>query len=422
MTRKVDAPPPYLNLTGLCAPFGVPSIDIKAPLLSVSAVPSDGAKWMHAVRPPRLDAPDIDTDSIALYIAVLQTTITGLQTGINLESIENNKHQKQADFDKAKQQQLIADAKAKEASKAAETAMVLEWLAAIAAIIGAVLAAAGAIAVTGGLAAGLAIVGVIMAVQTLSNTAIKQAQMNGREINTTDALGKTHKLSLSWGLAVEMEQAKRVADGAVLRKDAKGNILDAQGKIMTKDQVQAALKNPMVRIMSEDEMGKERLALTLIIEIGIAVAMIGCGVKSMVSAGKNAAEAAAKAALKAGTEGSKTVRLGIEASAKTWARFARLSEGLSAATEVVGGAGDIAQGVINIDGARAQNQSDIARSEQSLHEKRMKVAMAILRELQTACKNLVHALNETYESMSQQVQELDRLRVSIARKIVQTAS
>lgn len=378
---------------------------------------------MVAVRPPKLDAPDVDTDAIALYVATLAMTITGLQTKTNLASIENNKHQQKADFDRAKEQQRIADEKAKEAAEVAKKAMILEWLAAVAAIIGAVLAAAGAIAITGGLAAGLAIAGVVMAVQTLTNTAIKQAQMDGHEINTTDASGKEHKLSLSWGLAVEMAQAKVVADGGILRRDDKGRLLDASGKIMTKDQVRVAFeKNPMTRIMSEEEMGKERLAVTLIIEIGIAVAMIGCGVKSMVTAGKNAAEAAAKAATKAGTESTKLVRLGIEASAKTWARFGRWSEGLSAATEVVGGVGDIAQGVINIDGARAQNQSNIARSEQSLHEARMKAAMAIMRELQTACKNLVHAMNDTYESMSQQVKELDELRVSIARKIVQTAS
>ncbi|VTU27119.1 Secretion system effector C (SseC) like family protein [Variovorax sp. PBS-H4] len=412
---KVDSSPPLVNLTGLWGDFTATSIGIKAPLLALADVPSSGAAWMQTVRPPTLDAPDLKIDSISCYIASLQSTFTALQMKVHLDSIENNKLQKKADFEKAQEQQRVADEKAKEAAEAAKKAMVLEWLSAVAAVIGAVLAAVGAAVVTGGLAVGLAVVGVVMAVQTLTNTAIKQAQMDGKKITTTDAMGKEHQLSLSWGLAVEMAQAKVVADGGILRTDDNGHIIDATGKVMSKEQVLAAReKNPFMRVMTEDEMGKERLAVTLVIEIGIAVAMIGCGVRAMVNAGKNAAEAVEKS--------TKSVRLGIQASQKTWERFGRLSEGLSSATEIVGGASDIAQGKNGIDIAQLQFESSNATAEQFFYEKKMKVAMVILRELEASCKKLVAIMSETYDAMSEQVKELGDVRDSIARKINQTAS
>lgn len=412
---KIDTSPPPVNLIGLWGAFSTPSIDTRAPLLALSDVPAEGAEWMRAVKPPRLDAPDLDIDGIANFIAALQTTFTALQTDVNVQTIENYKRQNKADFDKAQEQQKLAEQKAKEAAEAAKQAMVLEWLSAVAAVIGAVLAAVGAVAVTGGLAVGLAVAGVMMAVQTLTNTAIKQAQMDGKKINTTDALGKEHKLSLSWGLAVEMAQAKVVKDGNILRDDGKGHLIDATGKIMTTEEVRAALaKNPMTKIMTEEQMGKERLAVTLIIEIGIAVAMIGCGIKSMVSAGKNAAEAVEKS--------TKSVRLGVEASQKTWERFGRWSEGLSAATEVVGGAGEIGKGYIDIHVGELQFESSNASTAQRFKEEQIKMARSIMHDLQEACKNLVHSMNDSFEAMSQQVKDLGDLRVSILGRINKTTS
>ncbi|VTU22747.1 Secretion system effector C (SseC) like family protein [Variovorax sp. PBL-H6] len=413
---KADtSPPPLANLTGLWGEFGLPSASIKPPLLARSDVPAKGAAWMRCVTPPRLDAPDFDFDSLASYVTALRTTITALQTEVSLETIENNKQQKKADFQKAEDQQKVADQKAKDAAEVAKKAMVLEWLSAVAAVIGSVLAAIGASVITGGLAAGIAIVGVMMAVQTLTNTAIKQAQMDGHKITTTDALGKEHNLSLSWGLAVDMAQAKDIKDGNILRNDGKGHVIDANGKIMTKEQLaDAADKNPFLRIRTEEELGKERLGITLFIEIGIAVAMIGCGVRSMVTAGKNAAEAVEKS--------TKSVRLGIEASQKTWERFGRWSEGLSAATEVVGGISDAAKGGIDIRVAELQLESSNASTEQFFYEKKMKVAMTVMHDLQEICKNQMHSFNDTYEAMSQQVKDLDDLRVSISRNINKTAA
>jgi hypothetical protein len=404
------------DLSGLWATYGLTKpADRKAPLLTLSDVPKNGAdEWLHALRPPSLEALEIDMDTISCYVSALEMVFTSLQTDVTMESIEINKLQKKADFEKAQEEQRKAEAKAKEAKEAAGKAMIGEWIAAIAGVIGAVLATIGAFIMTGPLLGCVAVAGCLMAVQSLTNTALKQDSMNGNKHTVTDALGKEHQLSLSWGLAVEMAQAQTVADGGILREDGKGNVIDAKGKIMTKDEIKAAFeKNPAVRIMSEDQLGKERLAATLVVEIGIAVAMIGCGIKGMLNAGKAAADAVEKT--------TKSVRLGIEASQKHWERVGRWAEGITAATEVLGGAGDITSAGYAIHGANVQFESSNARAEQFFYEKKMKVALIAIQNLHAACKNLVQDLSATYEAMSQQIKDNSDLHVAIARRMV-TAS
>ncbi|MDR6536927.1 hypothetical protein J2739_002700 [Variovorax soli] len=401
------------NISGLWASLDSPPIIPKAPLLSLSNVPDGSAsQWMQAWKPPQLEPAELDIGALSCLITSMQNTFTALQTQTNLDSIDNNRMQRKSDFDKAQEEQKKAEAKAKEAKEAADKAMIGEWIAAVAGVIGAVFAAIGAAVATGGLLVAVAVTGVIMAVQSLANTACKQATLDGHGVKVQDATGANHDLNFSWGLAVEMTQAKAVADGTILRNDGKGHVIDAHGKIMTDAEVKAALeKNPAARVMSDEQMSTERMAVTVAIEAGLAVAMIACGIRGMVNAGKSVADAVEKT--------TKSVRLGIEAGNKTWERVGRGAEAVSSVNEVLGAAGDITSGGYAIHGANVQLESSNARAEQFYYEKKMKVALLIMRELQTACKHLMQDLTSTTEAMTQQIKEAGDLNESIARRIVQ---
>lgn len=392
-----------IDLTGLWATPAPPAPPGAKPLVAWSDMPSASVDWLHSIKPQLLPPDKLSMDDIALLVAAMQDAVTVLQTTLSIASIEAARNQKIADFQRAQAAQNEAAEKAEEARVAAGNSNIAEWLSTIAMFLTGVLFLVGGIVLGANpflIAAG--VIGLIAATQSLANQSLKQAQLDHPERQQVD---------ISWGGIVQRIQAALIADGAVLRRDSQGNVIDANGRVMSTDEVNAALaKNPLVKVKSEDELARETLATTLIIELGIGITTMACGARGMVVAGKNAADTVQKA--------TRSVHLGIEASKKTWDSLGRGSEVIGAISDATSGASDITLAAYSGIGAKAQLMSDDARAEQQFFEKKMKATMAALRDMQALLKKLVEALNDTYEAMSEQVKQEGESRDTIAHNII----
>lgn len=357
----------------------------RSALVSSSGVPLNPAHGFTAATMPELMAPMtlVDAETLSVKLSGLMEMV-GITTGKTTEqALKKNQLEKEAAGQKylndiAEQQRLRL-----ESEKAAEENKVANWFRAIFSVIGAALACFVAFTATGlsagalGLAAGAAVVAMMMAVGDLATTAAKEA---GSDFDMTI------------GGIVNAAITSMLANGSIveLKLDAHGNVIEPEGGRKAGVEYKTAAEIEQTRIVAAGVM-------TGLVILGTLVA--GGGAMAL-------GNAAAKEAAKEGGKALMKGLLDISAStANTLTRYGTVGEafaGLAEAGATTAGA------VVNIRKAEVMFEADKARADAEKEQGRMEV--------------LKNAIDANQEFISQLGQWLSRTEADLLDAIRQYAS
>lgn len=242
-----------------------------------------------------------------------------------------------------------------EAETAAGQSTTAGWIAAICMTVAAVALCVGTIVagvLTGGvgfLAIGLCVASVLLAVQMITDMALKEA---GTQY--TACTGETKQLDVSMNGMVDAIVDREIVNGDIIVTNDDGQRVDYNGKVIAEP---TGGRKSTALVMTQDELEDWKMgwsiAATLIIMIAMIVTGNFAGVASGVAkAGAGAADIGAKAA--------KTVAL--------WGKVERGAELLALTAGAVGAVTSITKGAIDLGIAELNADTEKARAEKGFYE------------------------------------------------------